>query len=57
MCSLQYGDSVLHEASQYGQLGTLNALLSTGMPVDVRDSVSCYICNYIITCLDINNLS
>ena len=43
MCSLQGGDSVLHEATLYGQLGTISALLSTGMPVDVRNNVSCYI--------------
>ena len=49
MCSLQGGDSVLHEATLYGQLGTISALLSTGMPVDVRNNVSCYICNYIIS--------
>ena len=48
MCSLQLGYSVLHRASKYGQLETLNALLSTGMPVDVRNNVSYYICNYII---------
>ena len=47
MCSLQIYGSVLHAASQYGQLETLSALLSTGMPVDVRDDVSCYICHYI----------
>ena len=45
MCSLQIDDSVLHEASRYGQLETLRALLSTGMPVDVRNYVSYYICN------------
>ena len=48
MCSLQYGDSVLHAAIDYGQLETLRALLSTGMPVNVRNYVSYYICNYII---------
>ena len=48
MCSLQLGDSALHVASEYGQLGILSAMLSTGMPVDVRNIVSFYICNYII---------
>ena len=47
MCSLQIYGSVLHAASEYGQLETVRALLSTGMPVDVTDDVSCYICNYI----------
>ena len=42
MCLLQFGDTVLHEASRNGQHELLQNLLKTGIAVDVRNDVSWY---------------
>ena len=42
LCSLQYGDSILHEACSGGHTELATIILSSGMPVDVRNDVSWY---------------
>ena len=42
MCSLQLGNTVLHEACYHGNVDMMSALLSSGIPVDIRNNVSWY---------------
>ena len=42
MCSLQAGDTVLHAACYHGNVDMMSALLSSGIPVDIRNRVSWY---------------
>ena len=42
MCSLQAGDTVLHEACYHDNADMMSALLSSGIPVDIRNNVSWY---------------
>ena len=42
MCSLQWGDTVLHEACRGGHTDMTSVLLSSGIPVDIRNYVSWY---------------
>ena len=40
ICSLQFGNTVLHEACCHGNVDMVSALLSSGIPVDIRNNVS-----------------
>ena len=42
MCSLQTGDTVLHEACRGGHTELAIIILSSGMPVYIRNIVSWY---------------
>ena len=42
MCSLQYGDTVLHEACLGGHTEVIKTIISSGIPVDIRSDVSWY---------------
>ena len=42
MCSLQLGNTVLHEACLRGHTELVTVILSSGMPVDIRNVVSWY---------------
>ena len=42
MCSLQWGDTVLHAACRHGHTELVTVILSSGIPVDIRNNVSWY---------------
>ena len=42
MCSLQFGHTVLHEAILGGHTELVTVILSSGIPVDIRNKVSWY---------------
>ena len=42
MCSIQWGDTVLHEACYGGHTELVKIMLSSGIPVDIRNNVSWY---------------
>ena len=57
MCLLQFGGTVLHEASKHCQHELLQHLLKTGIAVDVKDDVSWYMHSYITEmCIKVNKI-